>query len=240
MLGTLSIIKLSKGDYSGASSDGFLALFSNVIGLMSANRDYDKFWWSVGGVVGMFVGVFPVIIRLSLALWKPNTKNTFAPFRLSDGKRCIVDPSSWCNTAWPGLNVPYCLAPVLQKAGRDKLLTVVDYVRLIAWLLAFILCFKAVLALFKNKGGKMFDRSMQVFAAYVALMFTIALVISSAVIYAKGQRSQALDCRALTSCTEKDPLPCPSITVFSPRSLTGFFSIWFDHVGGWSILAILA
>ena len=238
-LGISSIIKMHKGNYSGVSSDGFLALFANVVGLMAANRNYGKFWWAAGGVAGMFFGICPALTRLSLALWKPNGQNTFAPFRLSDGNRCIVDRSSYCNTDYPQYNVPYCRVPVLQKGGQDNLLTLVDYVRLVAWLLAFILCITGVVRLFKKEGGKVFNRGAQVFIAYLALIFSIALVLSSAVIYAKGQRSQALDCRAATSCTQSQPLPCPSITVFSPRSVNGFFAIWFKQLSGWNIPAIL-
>jgi hypothetical protein len=238
-LGISSIIKMHKGDYSGVSSDGFLALFSNVVGLMAANRDYGKVWWAAGGVAGMFFGVCPALIRLSLALWKPNGKNTFAPFRLSDGSRCIVDRSSYCNTDYPQYNVPYCRVPVLEKGGQDNLLTLVDYVRLVAWLFAFMLCVSGVVRLFKKEGAKVFNRGFQVFIAYLALIFAIALVISSAVIYGKGQRSQAFDCRAVTSCTQSQPLQCPSITVFSPRSGNGFLGIWFKQLTGWGILAIL-
>ena len=238
-LGISSIIKMHKGNYSGVSSDGFLALFANVVGLMAANRNYGKFWWAAGGVAGMFFGICPALTRLSLALWKPNGQNTFAPFRLSDGNRCIVDRSSYCNTDDPQYNVPYCRVPVLQKGGQDNLLTLVDYVRLVAWLLAFILCLTGVVRLFKKEGGKVFNRGAQVFIAYLALIFSIALVLSSAVIYAKGQWSQALDCRAATSCTQSQPLPCPSITVFSPRSVNGFFAIWFKQLSGWNIPAIL-
>jgi len=240
-LGISSIIKMRKGDYSGVSSDGFLALFANVVGIMAVNRDYGKFWWAAGGVAGMFFGVCPALIRLSLALWKPNGQNTFAPFRLSDGNRCIVDRSSYCNTDYLQYNVPYCHVPVLQKGGQDNLLTFVDYVRVVAWLFAFMLCISGVVRLFKKGGAKVFNRGVQVFVAYLALIFTIALVLSSAVIYAKGQRSQALDCRAVTSCIQSQPLPCPSITVFSPRSVNGFLKIWFKQLSasGWGILAIL-
>jgi hypothetical protein len=238
-LGVSAVLSMHKGNYSGVSSDGFLALFSNVVGLMAANRDYQEFWWAAGGVLAMLFGLLPRLVQLSLALWKPNNENSFAPFRWSDGTRCIIDISSECNTQYPEYNVPYCPVPVLQKGGAQSLLTFVDYVRLVAWLFVFFLCITGIARLFKKEGAKIMNRNAQVIIAYVALIFSVILVIASAIIYAQGLRQKALDCRAATACTDLQPLPCPSIIVFTPRSGNGFFREWTKQLTGKDIPAIL-
>jgi hypothetical protein len=69
----------------------------------------------------MFFGVFPRLVQLCTALWKPNTKNRLSPFLWADGSRCIVNFDSYCNPESTQYNVPYCAATILQIAEHDAM-----------------------------------------------------------------------------------------------------------------------
>jgi hypothetical protein len=239
-IGVSAIVNMKKGDYSGVSSDGFPALFSNVFGLMGVGRDHGERWWALGGLFAMFFGIIPRLLQLCLALWLPHTKNWLAPFRWTDGSRCIVNFSSYCNTASSQYNVPYCTAPILQIAGHEAMHSPVDIIRALAWLFVFLLCVGGLIYYCKKENAKLWDRRHEVLISYLALAFSISLVMSSAIIYAKGQRIRAFDCTDLKKCVEKQPLQCPAITVFAPRSPNGFIKEWAKQVSGWDIPALLA
>jgi hypothetical protein len=239
-LGISAIINMHKGDYSSVSSDGFPALFSNVIGVIAAGRDHGEGGWGLGGLAAMFFGVFPRLVQLCLALWKPNTHDWLSPFRWSDGVQCVVNPEAKCQTHDLSYNLPYCAAPVYQIDGSEGIQTPVDYVRAFAWLFVFMLCLAGLIYLWRARDkATMIGRKSQVVIAYFALAFSIALVFSSAIIYGQERRVQALDCRALKRCFASQPLPCPTIALVTPRSSNGFFKQWAKEISPWDIPAIL-
>jgi hypothetical protein len=236
-LGVFAIIGMVNHRYGGLSYDGFLALFANVVGLMAANSDYGQPWWAASGVVAMLFGIFPRMVQLIIAwvIRGLHNEDSFAPFRYSDGTQCIIDPKSTCSKP-SQYNVPYCAFPVLGKQG---IITIVDTFRIVPVIFAIICCVLGFLRLVMQEKAKIFSRRTQVSIAYLALIFSIAIVTASAVVYRHGLRHQALDCREVTSCVPSQPLQCPSITVFTPRSTDGFFEIWWTHIRAKDIPAIL-
>jgi len=235
-LGISAIIALIRRRDGGVSSDGVLALFANVVGLMSAHHDYGELWWARAGVVAMVLGVLPRLCLIAFSLGGLHNEDSFAPFRWSDGTRCIIDPSSSCNLSHTLYNIPYCAVPVL---GRQGMLTFVDVLRLVSILFAAAFCVVGLERLLRKEKAQIFSRRTQVIIAYVALLFATALVVSSAVVFGQGLRQRGLDCRDVTTCVKSQPLPCPSITVFTPRSSNGFFQAWVERLKAHDILSIL-
>jgi hypothetical protein len=134
-LGVSAIIGIVNHKYNGLSSDGFLTLFANVVGLMAAYCDYGEYYWAAAGVVAMLFGIFPRLGQLIFA-WvvrAQRDEDSFAPFRYSDGTQCIIDPSSTCNNKQPQESLPYCAFPVI---GRQGLITIVDGFRMAAFIFA--------------------------------------------------------------------------------------------------------
>jgi len=240
-LGISAILNMKKGNYNGVSSDGFPVLFSNVLGVVGAGRDYGEVLWALGGMVSMAFGILPRLIQLCIAVWKPNTKNWLAPYKWSNGTECIVDLSAKCQvTIDSEYNLKYCPAPIYQVDGKESIHTPVDYVRAFAWLFVLLLCIGGLIYLYKkSENAKMLSRNWQVIISYIALGFSLALVFASAIIYAKGGRLEALDCRTVTTCQKGQPLPCPNITVLLPRSPNGFFKQWAKQLSPADIPALL-
>jgi hypothetical protein len=235
-LGISAVISLLNHKHGGVSSDGFLALFANVVGLMSAHHDYGELWWARAGVIAMVLGIFPRLGLIAFGLWEPHNENTFAPFRWSDGTQCIIDRSSSCNLSHTQYNIPYCTIPVL---GRQGILTFVDVLRLVACLFAAAFCMVGLERLLRKEKAQIFSRRAQVIMAYVALIFSVALILASAIVFSRGLRERGLDCREVTSCVKSQPLPCPSIIVFTPRSSNGFFRAWAEQFVAKDIPSIL-
>jgi hypothetical protein len=235
-LGISAIIALIRRKDGGVSSDGFLALFANVVGLMSAHHDYGELWWARAGVVAMVLGIFPRLALIAFSIVGIHNEDSFAPFRWSDGTRCIIDPSSSCNLSHTQYNIPYCAVPVL---GRQGMLTFVDVLRLISVVFAAAFCAVGLERLVRKEKAQIFSRRIQVIIAYLALLFAVALVVASAVVFSQGLRQRGLDCRDVTTCVKSQPLPCPSVTVFSPRSSNGFFGVWVEQLKAHDIPSIL-